>query len=46
MNVWLERRSERGDGGARAGGFNGTRDDSQYQRDRARIIHSASFRAL
>ncbi len=27
-------------------GFNSTRDDSQYQRDRARIIHSASFRAL
>ncbi len=27
-------------------GFNSTRDDSQYQRDRARIIHSASFRSL
>jgi len=27
-------------------GFNGTSEDSQYQRDRARIIHSASFRSL
>ncbi|MFK7993449.1 MAG: anti-phage deoxyguanosine triphosphatase [Granulosicoccus sp.] len=44
MSVWLERRSEsRGQAGR---GFNSTRDDSQYQRDRARIIHSASFRSL
>lgn len=27
-------------------GFNSTREDSEYQRDRARVIHSASFRAL
>ena len=44
MSVWLERRSDRTDGQDR--GFNSTRDDSQYQRDRARIIHSASFRSL
>ena len=50
MNVWLERRSEGGGAGeaapGAARGFNGTREDSQYQRDRARIIHSASFRSL
>lgn len=44
MNVWLERRSFIDNDKAR--GFNSTRDDSQYQRDRARIIHSASFRSL
>lgn len=44
LSVWLERRSE---SHGRAGrGFNSTRDDSQFQRDRARIIHSASFRSL
>lgn len=44
MSVWLARRSEHeGDSGR---GFNSTGDDSQYQRDRARIIHSASFRSL
>ncbi|MFK7857353.1 MAG: anti-phage deoxyguanosine triphosphatase [Granulosicoccus sp.] len=44
MSVWLERRSE--SKGQTGRGFNSTRDDSQYQRDRARIIHSASFRSL
>lgn len=43
-NVWLERRSSPGSAPAR--GFNNTREDSQYQRDRARIIHSSSFRSL
>lgn len=52
MNEWITRRS---DEEAPAGqstpqesarGFNSTSVDSQYQRDRARIIHSASFRAL
>ena len=44
MNVWLERRSQSSADAPR--GFNSTRDDSEYQRDRARIIHSASFRSL
>lgn len=44
MSVWLERRSEPEINSGR--GFNGTSQDSQYQRDRARIIHSASFRSL
>lgn len=44
MSVWLQRRSSISNDNAR--GFNSTRDDSQYQRDRARIIHSASFRSL
>ena len=44
LSVWLERRSEPLITSAR--GFNSTREDSQYQRDRARIIHSASFRSL
>ena len=44
MSVWLERRSAILDTQNR--GFNYTRDDSQFQRDRARIIHSASFRSL
>jgi len=44
LSVWLERRSAILDKQNR--GFNYTRDDSQYQRDRARIIHSASFRSL
>lgn len=44
MSAWLERRSEiEGNSGR---GFNSTGDDSQFQRDRARIIHSASFRSL
>ena len=52
-DVWLERRSESLEGGranrdgeAASRGFNGTSPDSQYQRDRARIIHGASFRSL
>jgi len=44
VSIWLERRSNSGHDKAR--GFNSARDDSQYQRDRARIIHSASFRSL
>lgn len=44
MSVWLERRSEAQNNPTR--GFNSTGEDSQYQRDRARIIHSASFRSL
>lgn len=44
VSVWLERRSSSNTDKAR--GFNSTRPDSQYQRDRARIIHSASFRSL
>lgn len=44
MSIWLERRSSSNSDKAR--GFNSTREDSQYQRDRARIIHSASFRSL
>lgn len=44
MSAWLERRSEHQSHPGR--GFNSTREDSQYQRDRARIIHSASFRSL
>ncbi len=44
MSVWLERRSEMFNSPGR--GFNSTGEDSQFQRDRARIIHSASFRSL
>ena len=44
MSVWLERRSEHHGHSSR--GFNSTSEDSQFQRDRARIIHSASFRSL
>lgn len=44
MSVWLERRSETQGGAVR--GFNSTSEDSEFQRDRARIIHSASFRSL
>ncbi len=44
MSEWLERRSSAATTQSR--GFNSTSDDSQYQRDRARIIHSASFRSL
>ena len=44
VSAWLERRSEIE--GSERPGFNSTNLDSQYQRDRARIIHSASFRSL
>jgi len=44
VDAWLERRSSSNSDKTR--GFNSTRPDSQYQRDRARIIHSASFRSL
>ncbi|MFK7892126.1 MAG: anti-phage deoxyguanosine triphosphatase [Granulosicoccus sp.] len=43
-NPWLERRSATHHGTER--GFTNSDEDSQYQRDRARIIHSASFRSL
>lgn len=43
-NVWLERRFE--PNGKAAHSFDSKREDSHYQRDRARIIHSASFRSL
>lgn len=47
---WLSRRSQARIDSAQTGtgerGFNSTRDDSEFQRDRARIIHAASFRAL
>ncbi len=50
-DVWLARRSRRdrasgATDGRHARGFNSTRADSEFQRDRARIIHSSSFRAL
>lgn len=49
--IWLARRSRvqrlNRHPDSRAGrGFNSTHGDSEYQRDRARIIHSSSFRAL
>ena len=44
VNQWLERRSASIKEDPR--GFNSTHDDSEFQRDRARIIHSASFRSL
>lgn len=50
MNQWITRRSSQESRDARdaesSRGFNSTSIDSQYQRDRARIIHCASFRAL
>jgi len=44
VRVWLERRSSSNSDHQRD--FNSTRSDSEYQRDRARIIHCASFRSL
>jgi len=44
VNEWLERRSCKDSNESR--GFNSTNTDSEFQRDRARIIHSASFRSL
>ncbi|MBX2881851.1 MAG: deoxyguanosinetriphosphate triphosphohydrolase family protein [Granulosicoccus sp.] len=44
VNPWLKRRSECADTPGRE--FNDSQQDSQFQRDRARIIHSASFRSL
>jgi len=44
VRVWHERRSA-GDSNKQRG-FKSTRSDAQYQRDRARIIHCASFRSL
>ncbi len=41
---WINRRSSVENLAGR--GFNSTDSDSEYQRDRARIIHSASFRSL
>ena len=45
MTQWLARRGDSRPGASERG-FNSTQDDSEYQRDRARIIHSSSFRAL
>jgi len=44
VSIWLERRSSSNHD--KSHGFNSRSDDSEYQRDRARIIHSASFRSL
>ncbi len=44
MDEWLQRLSHREADTGR--GFNSTSVDSHYQRDRARIIHCASFRSL
>ncbi len=44
VKQWLQRRSASSNEDPR--GFNSTQSDSEYQRDRARIIHSASFRSL
>lgn len=44
MIEWTQRQSSRQALDNR--GFNNTGTDSEYQRDRARVIHSASFRAL
>lgn len=52
MNEWIARRSQHDKasqshpGAESPRGFNSTSIDSQYQRDRARVIHCASFRAL
>ena len=42
--MWKERRSNQE--GSQAKAFNSSSDDSQAQRDRARLIHSSSFRRL
>ncbi len=42
--MWNERRSNQE--GSQAKAFNSSSDDSQAQRDRARLIHSSSFRRL
>ena len=44
LDEWLQRLSHREADTGR--GFNSTSVDSHYQRDRARIIHCASFRSL
>lgn len=44
-HVWLHRRS-RLDTADHRPNFNAGSSDAQYQRDRARIVHAASFRAL
>ncbi len=43
--VWLQRRSQLEQDDHRPN-FNAGSSDAQYQRDRARIVHAASFRAL
>lgn len=51
MNEWIARQSldsqaSQADASPLPRGFNSTSIDSQYQRDRARIIHCSSFRSL
>lgn len=43
--LWIERKRE-SDSSYQGGAFNSLSIDSNFQRDRARIIHSASFRRL
>ncbi|MFW1840108.1 anti-phage deoxyguanosine triphosphatase [Acinetobacter gyllenbergii] len=45
MQVW-QNRKRNDDEGYPIQRFNSLNDDSQYQRDRARVIHSAAFRRL
>jgi dGTPase len=44
MDPWIERRSY--EEGSQRKPFNSLTNDSDFQRDRARIIHSATFRRL